>query len=136
MLPRARSSTSLSSWRRNWAREPTRPSRALEAALKKQPQDSDLHYNAACAYALASQAFSRKDPAKGRELADRAIRLLRTAIENGYADYKHMQEDTDLDPIREIPAFSEIMKARASRPLLHRRPGGRFSVRGVTTLRS
>ena len=36
----------------------------LEAALKKQPQDSGLHYDAACAYALASQAVARKDQAK------------------------------------------------------------------------
>ena len=84
---------------------------ALEAALKKQPKDSILHYNAACAYALASHALAGKDQAKGRELAERALRLLRTAIENGYADYKHMQEDADLDPLRELPAFAEIMKA-------------------------
>ena len=31
--------------------------------------------------------------------------------ENGYADYNHMQEDADLDPLRELPAFVEIMKA-------------------------
>ena len=83
----------------------------LEAALKKQPQDSMLHYDAACAYALASQALAGKDQAKGRGCAERAIRLLRTAIQNGYADYKHMQEDADLDPLRELPAFAEIMKA-------------------------
>jgi tetratricopeptide (TPR) repeat protein len=84
---------------------------ALEAALKEQPQDSGLHYDAARAYALASQALAGKDHAKGRELAERAIRLLRTAIQNGYADYQHMQEDADLDPLRELPAFVEIMKA-------------------------
>ena len=83
----------------------------LEAALKKQPQDSMLHYDAACAYALASQALAGKDQAKGRELGGTSHRLLRTAIQNGYADYKHMQQDTDLDPLREIPAFAEIMKA-------------------------
>ena len=84
---------------------------ALEEALEKQPKDSMLHYDAACACALASQALAGKDQAKGRELAERAIPLLRRAIENGYADYKHMQEDTDLDPLREIPTFVEIMKA-------------------------
>ena len=70
----------------------------LDAALKKQPQDSGLHYDAACAYALASQALARKDQAKSQSLSERALSLLRTAIENGYADYKHMQEDADLDP--------------------------------------
>ena len=83
----------------------------LEAALKEQPQDSDLHYDAACAYALASRAVARKDQARSQSLSERALGLLRKAIENGYADYRHMQEDADLDPIRELPAFADIMKA-------------------------
>ena len=83
----------------------------LEAALKKQPQDSVLHWNAACAYALASQAVARKDQARSRSLSERALSLLRRAIENGYTDYSHLQEDADLDPIRDLPAFADIMKA-------------------------
>ena len=106
----------------------------LEEALKKQPQDSMLHYDAACACALASQALAGKDQAKGRELAERAIRLLRTAIQNGYADYKHMQEDTDLDPLRETPGVCRDHEGRASGPLLCRRLDGRCSVRGDSTL--
>ena len=84
---------------------------SLEAALKKQPGDSALHYDAARAYAQASQAVAGKDQAKSRALSERAIHLLRTAIQIGYADYKHMQEDADLDPLRELPAFAEIMRA-------------------------
>ena len=83
----------------------------LEAALKKQPQDSVLHYDAACAYALASHAVARKDQARSQALSERALSLLRKAIQNGYADYRHMQQDADLDPLRENPAFAEIMKA-------------------------
>ena len=83
----------------------------LDAALQKQPQDAGLHYDAACAYALASQPLAKKDPAKGRDRAERAIHLLQTAIQNGYSDYNHMQEDADLDPLRELPAFADIMKA-------------------------
>src|SRR5271157_5192058 len=82
----------------------------LETALKKQPQDSGLHYDAACAYALASQAVARKDQARSNSLSERAPNLLRTAIQNGYANYRHMQEDADLDPIRDLPAFADIMK--------------------------
>ena len=37
--------------------------------------------------------------------------MLREAIKNGDADFDHMQEDADLDPIRDLPAFGEIMKA-------------------------
>jgi len=82
----------------------------LEAALKKQPGDSGLHYDAACAYALAAQAVARKDQARSESLSERALSLLRKAIENGYADYRHMQEDADLDPLRQLPAFGDIMK--------------------------
>ena len=83
----------------------------LDAALKKQPQDSSLHWNAACAYSLASHAVARKDQAKSKSLSERALSLLRKAIQNGYADYKHMQEAADLDPCRDLPEFAEIMKA-------------------------
>ena len=82
----------------------------LEAELKNQPLDSGLHYDAACAYALASQAVARKELARSRSLSERALSLLRKAIENGYADYRHMQEDADLDPLRDLPAFADIMK--------------------------
>ena len=34
----------------------------LDATLKQQPHDSDLHYNAARAYALASQAACPEGP--------------------------------------------------------------------------
>ena len=74
----------------------------LEADLKNQPQDSELHYDAARAYALASQAVARKDQARSKSLSERALSLLRKAIENGYVDYRHMQEDADLDPLREL----------------------------------
>ena len=37
----------------------------LEAAIKKQPQDSMLHYDAACACALASQASCREGQGEG-----------------------------------------------------------------------
>ena len=83
----------------------------LEAALKKQPQDFVLHWNAACAYSQASHAVARKDQAKSKSLSERALSLLRKAIQNGYADYEHMQEAVDLDPCRDLPEFAEIMKA-------------------------
>jgi len=83
----------------------------MAAALQEQPGDSGFRYDAACALALAARAIAPKDPAKGRALADRAIALLKSAIESGYSDYNHMQEDSDLDPIRDRPEFDAIMKA-------------------------
>ena len=83
----------------------------LAAALKAEPQDSELHYDAARAYAVASRAIARKDLARSRSLSERALVVLRKAIENGYADYRHMQEDADLDSLRDQSAFAEILKA-------------------------
>ncbi len=51
------SSTSPLSWRRNWARGRTRRFETLEAAIRKQPKDADLRYDAARAFSLASKAI-------------------------------------------------------------------------------
>ena len=83
----------------------------LEAAIRNHPEDADLHYDAARAFSLASRAVSRSDNAKGRQLAERCLQLLREAVKNDDADFGKMDEDGDLDPIRDNPAFAEIMKA-------------------------
>jgi formylglycine-generating enzyme required for sulfatase activity len=83
----------------------------FEAALKGRPRDPALAYDAARAYALASRALARPGRAGGRSQAERAIALLRAAITNGYSDFDHIQEDADLDPIRSLPAFGELMAA-------------------------
>ena len=81
----------------------------LEAAIQKQPKDADLRYAAARAFSLASKTISRSDKAKGRQLAERCLQLLREAIKNDDADFGKMNEDADLDPIRDDPAFAEII---------------------------
>jgi formylglycine-generating enzyme required for sulfatase activity/tetratricopeptide (TPR) repeat protein len=83
----------------------------LEAALKKQPHDSGLAYDAACAYALAAKAVDRRNKSRGAALAERAVHRLQAAMASGYSDYDHIQEDSDLDRIRDLPAFAELMKA-------------------------
>jgi eukaryotic-like serine/threonine-protein kinase len=83
----------------------------LEAAIQKQPKDADLRYDAARAFCLASGAISRSDKAKGRQLAERSLQWLREAIKNDDADFGKMDEDIDLDPVRDDPAFTEIIKA-------------------------
>ena len=102
----------------------------LEAAIQKQPKNADLRYDAARAFSLASRAISRSDKAKGRQLAERCLQLLREAIKNDDADFGKMDEDADLDPIRDDPAFAEIMKARSPRPPLRRRLDQRCELRG------
>src|SRR5262249_10721549 len=84
---------------------------ALEAALKNAPEDIDLRYAAARGIALASQALTRKDKDKGRALVARAAGLLQDLVQSGDADFGRMDDDPDLDPVRDDSAFAEVMKA-------------------------
>jgi formylglycine-generating enzyme required for sulfatase activity len=83
---------------------------ALEGAIQKQPKDADLRYDAARAFSLASKALSRSDKAISRQVADRSLQWLREAVKNDDAGFGKMEEDADLDPIRDDPTFVEIMK--------------------------
>ncbi len=83
----------------------------LDAALKKQPKDSELRYDAARAFALASQAVAKQNQARGRQLAERSLLLLQEALKDGGADFGKMDVDPALDPVRDDPAFAEVMKA-------------------------
>ncbi len=84
---------------------------ALEAAIGKQPQDSDLRYDAARAFSLASKAVSRSEQTKGRQLAERSLQLLREAVKNDDAAFGGMDADASFDPIRDDAAFAEILSA-------------------------
>jgi formylglycine-generating enzyme required for sulfatase activity/tetratricopeptide (TPR) repeat protein len=82
---------------------------ALDEALSKAPQDADLRLPAARAYALASRAAPIA-PARGRELADRAFRLLGEEVQSGHADFERLRDDPDLDPLRDDPRFLALLK--------------------------
>ena len=62
-----------------------------------QPADALAHYNLACSYALL------KKP-------DLALTTLRQALELGYRDFRYIQKDRDLDPIRKDPRFRKLMR--------------------------
>jgi hypothetical protein len=83
----------------------------LEAAIQKQTNDADLRYDAARAFSLSSNAISRSDKTRAHQLAERCLQLLREVVKNDDADFGKMDQDADLDPIRDDPAFAEIMKA-------------------------
>lgn len=71
------------------------PAEALE-----QPRQI-AHYNVACARSL-----------QGR--TDEAIEAFKRSLEAGYDDFKHMEEDTDLDPIRKEPRFVQLLERAKS----------------------
>ena len=64
--------------------------------IKLFPYDPTVHYNLACSLALLS-------------LDDEAIDTLRKAVNLGYEDFEHLQNDGDLDNIRSHPKFIELL---------------------------
>ncbi|HXV17919.1 MAG TPA: hypothetical protein VD758_14125, partial [Gemmatimonadaceae bacterium] len=53
-------------------------------------------YNIACVFAR-------------EELPAEAVTALRKAIDNGFGHWRWIENDTDLDPIRNNPGFAELL---------------------------
>lgn len=70
----------------------------LPAAQQKQyrPFMAGAYYNFCCLYSLEKQDKN-------------ALDCLEKSIAYGYMDYSHIQEDTDLDPIRNLPEFASLV---------------------------
>jgi len=60
------------------------------------PENAVGHYNLACSLALKARNSE-------------AVNQLRTAMEKGYRDFEWMQEDPDLESLRQIPAFQSLL---------------------------
>ena len=80
----------------------------LDLTIAENPADSELLYNAACAYALACHT-SMSHPAKARAYANRAVALLRDALGRGYSNFTLFEIDFDLEPLRSHPGFDAIL---------------------------
>lgn len=87
----------------------------LEAIIDSREPDFQLLYDAACAYSVCSSVF-RDEKFKFQMFADRAATLLQQAVDSGYNDFKHIQQDGDLDPIRTHPKVAKIFQTDAQIP--------------------
>jgi hypothetical protein len=63
-------------------------------------------YNMACAYAMWSREPGVRDAAS---LRAEAMRNLKHAVEKGYLDWPWMEQDRDLDPVRDLPAYAALL---------------------------
>lgn len=70
--------------------------RNLEAALRLQPDDFGTLYNAACTYAQMGEG-------------ERALDLLERAISAGHGFREWIEHDPDLDNLRGLPRYREIL---------------------------
>jgi len=83
----------------------------LEKILQIDPENSTAWYNLACVHSRQRQI-------------DETLRCLNKAVEFGYTEFRHMERDEDLDPIRKTDAYKkllarkdEIQRARAQKIL-------------------
>ncbi|PTX91127.1 hypothetical protein [Opitutus sp. ER46] len=65
--------------------------------VKLQPENATAHYNLACSLALSKQNRA-------------ALRALQHAIDLGYDDFDWMQQDPDLDALKERPEFIALLE--------------------------
>jgi tetratricopeptide (TPR) repeat protein/serine/threonine protein kinase len=86
---------------------------AAAAHEKKNPADANSLYNAACyrGQTAAAQARARgPDAARlAKEEADRAMAWLTKAVAAGFADFALLDEDTDLDSLRDREDFRKLL---------------------------
>jgi len=64
--------------------------------LRLRPQDPIVHYNMACSYSLLGQE-------------DAAVSALERAINLGYQDIEHMEQDEDLANVRQTPGYQRLL---------------------------
>ena len=83
----------------------------LESLVEGIQDDGGAVYNAACAYSVAAGVFADRDVTKAKLYTDRAVALLKLAIQAGYSKFSRIQADALLDPIRGHNGFIELLKA-------------------------
>ena len=69
----------------------------LQRAVSLDPRDPTIHYNLACAWALSGAAES-------------ALEALGNAMKVGYSDADHTRSDPDLESLRGLPAFEQLLQ--------------------------
>lgn len=79
---------------KGWSRRALQVDKRLS---QLRPRDPLVHYNLACSYALLQHA-------------EEAVATLRRAVEVGYRDFEHLEQDPDLDGIRQSPEYGQFMK--------------------------
>ena len=72
------------------------------------PEDEALYIYSARGYALAAGAAAG-DASLVKCYSDKAVDCIRKARERGWADIMTLEHDTDLEPIRNDPAFKALL---------------------------
>ncbi|MFM9964131.1 MAG: hypothetical protein ACKV2Q_23250 [Planctomycetaceae bacterium] len=76
-------------------------------------------YNAACTYGLCATLSLKDEPqptdsetAEQKKYLDLSLACLKESVAPGYDNFKHIEQDSDLTPLRQLPAFQALLKQR------------------------
>jgi eukaryotic-like serine/threonine-protein kinase len=84
-----------------------------ELLVEKPPKDEAIYIQAACGFALAygaARTAGGSDAALVQHYSERALECLRAAKNRGWEDVVGLETDTDLEPIRNDPAFQALLR--------------------------
>lgn len=85
----------------------------LYERLRMRSEGAIPAYNLACALARWSREPGELDPSR---LRARALLAITDAVDSGYADWAWMEQDRDLDPIRDEPGFKALLQRMKAEP--------------------
>ncbi|MFN9717369.1 MAG: tetratricopeptide repeat protein [Planctomycetota bacterium] len=97
---------------------------AAQAAAKLKELDHATNvqlYNAACMFSLSAASVKAEEgkeltaeqTAQRNEWINAALATLKQSINKGWSDFAHMQQDSDLAPLRDFPEFKAMIPASA-----------------------
>lgn len=69
----------------------------MNNVIEKDPDDAGNYYDAACLHSRMGEL-------------DKSIEFLQTALEKGFRRFSHLEMDDDLDAIRELPKYEELIR--------------------------
>lgn len=69
----------------------------MNNVIEKDPDDAGNYYDAACLHSRMGEL-------------DKSIEFLQTALEKGFRRFSHLEMDDDLDAIRELPKYKELIR--------------------------
>lgn len=83
----------------------------LERLVAESSGKASILYDAACALSQASLACRDRSVPKSKIYAERSVQLLVAAVQTGYDDLANIVGDTDLNPVRNVPAYQSLVAA-------------------------
>ena len=69
----------------------------MNRVISSDPEDAGNYYDAACLYSLMGEL-------------EKALEYMRTALEKGYRRFAHIEVDDDLNSIRQLPEFIDMIQ--------------------------